>query len=360
MPPKRQPSSSAGGASKKAKKASPTEEDTWEPPCSARWSAVSASKNAAGDYWTRCKDRTRAYSYYTLCKPLWEDNEDDDDDDDNDKDKEDNGAGYFKFENQWLHVGVRIPDNFDMYVFNKYMYYGMLEIVQNMFVDFKEAEDDWHQQWAVCEGLMQFLNTQLGAGVSRMDTETVHDTYLLIGRMFLAMLARLDSLDLLSGDSEVKSLGCTMALYMQMADEWRGENILPEDDRKEYKAKKALQPAYFDDAILSYAVKRNITMRGPDKIQELIDDAEPEPELPAKDAKDPWAFKRQYTKYSNEYAQLVTSMIGKRKSGGMGGDALDFTTWSSAERKAHHFDKKDPLKKKDLDNLKDGMIMQMM
>lgn len=45
--------------------------------------------------------------------------------------------------------------------------------------------------------------------------------------------------------------------------------------------------------------------------------------------------------------------------GPIGGDQYDITTWSSAERKKHSFDKKDPLDKKMIKALKQGLVMQL-
>jgi hypothetical protein len=43
----------------------------------------------------------------------------------------------------------------------------------------------------------------------------------------------------------------------------------------------------------------------------------------------------------------------------LGGDSLDLTTWSSAERKAHSFEKKDPLGKEIMDAIKKGEVLQV-
>lgn len=41
----------------------------------------------------------------------------------------------------------------------------------------------------------------------------------------------------------------------------------------------------------------------------------------------------------------------------IGGDGLDISTWSNAERRHYAFDKKDPLPKDTVKNLKEGLVL---
>jgi len=117
------------------------------------------------------------------------DDEDDDDEDDDDEDDDENNdepprqrcdggkkclcnklaadhpdhawtitrAGHELLLTQHIHAQLRCPDNFDMYTFNDHHGYGMLEVIQNLVLDFVEAEGNWHEQWAVCEALVMFM-----------------------------------------------------------------------------------------------------------------------------------------------------------------------------------------------------------
>jgi hypothetical protein len=171
--------------------------------------------------------------------------------------------------------------------------------------------------------------------------------------MFLTMLAQLDDLGLLGDATEVKSLGCTMAMYIKLAVDMRESNALSDAPRKKYSGSKALQPDYFEDAILSYANKRGVMLCGPDNIDELVAEAVGEVELPKKNAKDPWRWEAEFKKYKKANRdQHGVSMVG--------GDRLDITTFSSAERKAASFKKKDPLGKKEMDAIKNGLILQFL
>jgi hypothetical protein len=56
-------------------------------------------------------------------------------------------------------------------------------------------------------------------------------------------------------------------------------------------------------------------------------------------------------------ARMVGS-AGNRTTVVIGGDSLDITTWTSAERKKKAYDKKDPLGK-EIDAIKEGLILDL-
>jgi len=169
------------------------------------------------------------------------------------------------------------------------------------------------------------------------------------------MLAQLDDLGLMGDGTEVKSLGCTMAMYIALAAEMREFGVLGRSRRK-YTGKKALQPDFFDDAVLSYANKRGVTLRGSPNIEELVADLVADVELPQKNAKDPWAWKAEFKKYEKMYAGVAPYV---KATASIGGDSLDITTWSAAQRKQASFDKKDPIGKASMDAIKKGLVMQL-
>ncbi|KAI0198763.1 hypothetical protein F4808DRAFT_251282 [Astrocystis sublimbata] len=377
----------------------------YKPPRSARWEKVSASANLETDYRMVWRDEKKAYRYITLCKAWYakdyESEEEsargphagkysdpdvegagDEYDEDSSKrtaprcGKENcvcfkavpaksnpehpwvvSWAGFSMFNTLFTHSMLRNPDYFSMYTFNDHAGYGSLEILQNLLLDFEAAAkegrgDGWREQWAVCECAAHWILHQEGGQFTQIDDgEAVLETLRLIGRMFLAMLAQLDAMSLLGDTTVVKSLGCTMAMYMDLASEFRKTNALDDAPRETTAAKaKKLQPDYFEDAVLAYANKRGITLRGPEDIEDIKAEAEPlagKIELPAAGAKDPWGFKSELTKY-------------KKTNGGLiGGDKYDVTTMTSAERKAKSFEKKDPIDKKMQDAIKEGLVMTM-
>ncbi|KAI0025867.1 hypothetical protein F4780DRAFT_233434 [Xylariomycetidae sp. FL0641] len=379
MPPKRAAQEDGAAANKKAKTASDDESEMPAP--SKRWSAVSGSANADSDYRTTWTKPEKWYSYITFCGPPGVSSDDEDEDEDEEDEDEDDEiregcgkkdcvcqkpssdnpdhpwhvskAGYRKFNTQFIFHQLRDPDNFDMYTFNDHSAYGALETLENLVLDFNEAaERGWKEQWAVCEGLALWLTSD-GYTFTRIDDgDRANDMMRLIGHMFLYMLAQLDRQNLVGDGTEVKSLGCFMALYIHIIEDMRRYGILELEEAEEEDTKK-FDPVRPDDAILSYANKRGVTLRGPHNIDKLVANLDGEVELPEAQAKDPWGFQAAFKEYEGK--QGTAEISGRPAS--IGGDALDITTWTSAERKAQSFTKKDPLGKKEIKAIKNGLVM---
>lgn len=144
----------------------------------------------------------------------------------------------------------------------------------------------------------------------------------LVGRMFLDMLARLDSQGLVGDATDVKSLGTIMAIYIHIVPGLREVGILDGDDEK---AGNVFQPEHFDNAILSYANKRGVTLQGPKNIDEITANLTGDVELPGNGASDPWGWKAKLKKYEKRYAGSAP-YTGRKKTSAIGGDALDITT----------------------------------
>lgn len=198
MPPKRAAPSSAATTGSKAKKSKLNGSDGVPvQPRNKRWAAVSGSANADQEYREFVeKDPVKAYSYICICVPSFDMKSDDEDEEESDNGADGpaqpstkcdggktcfclkaaskhpqhgwklSGAGFRKYFTQSIHSGLRCPDNFDMYTFNDHHGYGTLEVVQNLFLDFVEAENNWKEQWAACEGTAMFL--LLGDGYAQM------------------------------------------------------------------------------------------------------------------------------------------------------------------------------------------------
>lgn len=191
--------------------------------------------------------------------------------------------------------------------------------------------------------------------MSRIDDGEQADLFAkLIGRLFLTMLARLEAQKLLSETSDVKNLGLIMALFIKVASNLRSGSLL-EDDDEETNARPSSftwSPAKFDDYINAYAAKFGITLHGPDDMDGLTAELDTDVSLPA--AEESWGWAQAFKSYQKNHGG--SPPIGRSKSG-IGGDALDITTWTSAERKQYSFDKKDPIKAAELKALKEGKVM---
>ncbi|KAH2923232.1 hypothetical protein KXW15_004449 [Aspergillus fumigatus] len=214
--------------------------------------------------------------------------------------------------------------------------YGALEVVQNLFIDYVEAMYDWKEQWAVCEAsAMLYMSDALGPlntadpplfDYSIDDSSAVYATLVLAGRTFLAMLAQLEHLDLLKPDSETFTF----------------------------------VRSNFPSHILAYAKKYNIKLVGPTDIDEVVEDLEDGAELPERDEKpfgDPWNLSGATEEYFDNYTGYYDGRKGWKTR--PGGDTLDITTWSSADRKKASFDGKDPLGKEERDAIKKGLVMSL-
>lgn len=170
------------------------------------------------------------------------------------------------------------------------------------------------------------------------------------------MLARLEAKNLLSDGSEVKNLGLIMGLYIRLAATMRDGSLL-EDNGVEINKKPAFtwKPSRFDDYIHAYANKFGITLRGVDNLDEVTAELEDVSVIISDEAA--WGWTDSFKSYSKDYAR--GSPMGGSKAK-IGGDQFDITAWSSAERKAHSFNNKDPLTKQDRDALKAGMVLSIM
>lgn len=171
------------------------------------------------------------------------------------------------------------------------------------------------------------------------------------------MLSRLEAKGLLSDGSEVKNLGLVMALYIKLADSIRKGCLLEEETAENNSRPDRFRwiPSRFENYINAFALKFGITLQGLDDIDELTANLDIDVLLPADEAS--WDWERAFKSYCKLYA--MAPPVGGAKAM-IGGDQLDITTWSSAERKRFHFHKKDPLTKKDIDAMKQGLVMHMM
>ncbi|KAJ6136134.1 hypothetical protein N7512_001294 [Penicillium capsulatum] len=51
----------------------------------------------------------------------------------------------------------RIPDMFDVYMYNDFHSYGIIELTMNVLLDFYLAKDDLKVQWSLCEAVALFF-----------------------------------------------------------------------------------------------------------------------------------------------------------------------------------------------------------
>ncbi|KAK3332601.1 hypothetical protein B0T19DRAFT_457490 [Cercophora scortea] len=385
MPPKRAPPAASGTAKKSRPStdgtdgAETSEHSHPDIPRSKRWATVSASANTDIEYKMATHNPITAYEYVCICKAPFPDGEDEDEDEDEEADKDDDAknhpdhpwkltvAGKAKTFNMRSHCDLRDPDNFNMYTFNDHMGYGVVEVIQNIFLDYEEAAGNWKEQWAICEGLAFFMPTGFADPIVGIDDgELAGATFELTGRLFVSTLAHLERENQLSKDSEVKNLGLIMALFLKLVHDHkdygffessRAESIGPAKDKKKW------SPHRFVDQVVSYAHKYDIAITGPKNAAEMVADCKMDAALPLPESNtakaDVFGFAKALKNYTNKHGG-VCAFLSPRKEGAttrIGGDYLDITSWTPAERKKHAFNKKDPLGKKEIDAIKEGLVL---
>ncbi|EJP61470.1 uncharacterized protein BBA_09606 [Beauveria bassiana ARSEF 2860] len=313
-----------------------------------RWSTISASANAEAEYRTVYDDPSTAHDcdggISCLCQKLasqpyghpWIVSR----------------AGYRKFLTQHLHSYLRNPDFFDMYTFNDHYGYGQLEMMQNLLLDFADADPLWREQWAIVEGAVLWLLDVESTPMLQIGTgHDLVDIFDLIGRMFVAMVARLERENLLS---EIPSLGAVMSMFVGLFTRLRKFDIV-EKTRKitgasDYDARRLAS------YVLAYSKQYNITLTSYVDSEAYQEDwGEIKLPTPTMNKNDPWGFfgavRRYHKRHSKGMAFHYCGFVG------IGGDALDITTWKSDERLAKSLSKKDPLEKEDIDAIKQGLVL---
>lgn len=192
MPPRKRASSGSAQQSKQPKNAKTNNQEKPESsakaPSSKRWTKTCVSANLDANYSEYLtKKADTAFSFICFCPPHHLKDDDDDEDEDEEEgesDEEDtkyrcdNGetclcakpaaehpehpwaitnAGVRKLSDIHVHVSIRCPDLFDLYLYNDFAGYGLIEVLQNLVLDFVEAEANWKEQWAVCEAAAHFI-----------------------------------------------------------------------------------------------------------------------------------------------------------------------------------------------------------
>ncbi|KAK4201329.1 hypothetical protein QBC40DRAFT_324460 [Triangularia verruculosa] len=268
------------------------------------------------------------------------------------------------------HCEVRDPDNFRMYTFNDHSAYGALQVLENLILDYEEA-DSWQERWAVCEAMGSFLKTDYVL-TSIDDGFQAMAIWKLMGRLFLSQLAEFERDGLLTKDGPVKNLGFIMAVWMTIPSDMRPYGILDDSSIESLgpaKDKKKWTPHSFDEQILAYARKYDIDLKGPHNLDDVIQEVEgegeadlPKPESNTEKA-DVFGYKKDLTKYKQKHGGGTSFMStfgrGSQRApkSVIGGDSLDITSWTSAERKKAAFNKKDPLSAKELQMIREGCVM---
>lgn len=62
-------------------------------------------------------------------------------------------AGHAKLRTTLIQLSLRDPDSMNMYTYNDHVGYGIMEVIENLLLDFDEAKskDNLEEQWVICE-----------------------------------------------------------------------------------------------------------------------------------------------------------------------------------------------------------------
>lgn len=176
----------------------------------------------------------------------------------------------------------------------------------------------------------------------------------MVGRMLLTMVARLDREGVMG---DVPNLGTMMAVWLRLAHESRENGLLEEGEEKVPGAFN-YDTGHFDDYVLAYARKHNITLRGPKGLEGFIAECDDKVKLPKSthNKNDPWGYGNAFKLLSKQHAGVSPDRGGRSI---LGGDHYDITTWTSVQRKSAAFDNRDPLGRREKEAIKKGMIMRL-
>ncbi|GAB1316843.1 hypothetical protein MFIFM68171_07053 [Madurella fahalii] len=354
-----------------------------------RWAPVSGSANIDTAYRNIWNKPGEAYRYICWCQlpfPRDDDGEDEEDCEDAGEDEDAGDAGKKKRcdggktclclkpaqdhpDHQWITtyacrrkffaqnamLELRCPDNFRMHTYQDHEGYGVVEMIENLLLDFVEVDGNWREQWVVCETLAFFLQTDMIEPMMMVDDpDSIRALIRLVGRTFLAMLARLEREQRLVANSEVRNLALIMSMFAKIADEMRISDLLErgEEDTIELEGTDGETQTFtfhldnFDDCILGYAERHNIVLPGESDVEGMGE------KCPIPTREDPWNTAAAFKEYEKEFGRSD----GTRQPA-IGGDRFDITTWSSAERRGHSLTGRDPLSKREIAALKMGLVM---
>ncbi|KAK4207749.1 hypothetical protein QBC37DRAFT_379782 [Rhypophila decipiens] len=276
---------------------------------------------------------------------------------------------------QWQ---LRDPPNFHAHTFGEHEGYGVVEVIQNLVLDFEDAgaAGNWREQYAICEAIAFFMMTELSypATAAIDDPVLASRTHALVGRMFLSMLAQLDSNGLLTSTSSILNLGLIMAFYIVAAGFRRasfkilkGSNTEPLRDATDDNRKWC--PDRFDDHSFAYAKKRGIKLARIGYVGIVLSSFDMKPLAVVSNppttagSTDPFGFAKELESYKKRYAGLGAKLVKRhhRPAGtwvGIGGDHFDFTTWTSDERKKASYMGRDPMGQRGMDAIAEGKIFR--
>lgn len=114
-------------------------------------------------------------------------------------------------------ASYRDPDKFDLNVYTDDHAYGVLEVLENLLIDFNKAQKSTlEERWSIVAAMSHWLNTDDGdLWLSIDDGDRTGETAGVVGAALLSTLNEMDKKGELKGNSKFIDLGLVMALYLK-------------------------------------------------------------------------------------------------------------------------------------------------
>lgn len=220
-----------------------------------------------------------------------------------------------------------------MYIYNDFHGYGLVELIENLLIEFNEAygKKDVEKMWCVAAVMAHWLNHPgTDPWLSIDDGERTEETFGVIGCMLLTVLDFIEREKELKADSKFHDLGLIMTLFIKSA-------IAP----AEIPLEAGLE---WREAVVAYSklAKIDLAKVGVDGMAEPLKEFTKVPALKSKETADRWSWKKMFKNLDKEYK--------------IGGNQFDIVAMSRKERAEHAFDKKDPLGDVSDETLRDGLL----
>lgn len=268
-------------------------------------------------------------------------------------------AAKFKYHTMLIMCDSRDPSLWSMDTFDDHAAYGTLEVIQNAVLDFEHTLEV-RDRWTICEALGFFMPSDYGA--KRLNTLSdrayVQQTILLLGRMFLEMLAHAHEKNALTSyQCSIPNLDIIAALFLQLPSLFNLPSKPPGSEPFQHWRRDVQKPAWnpnlFQNYIYAYTLKFSIPLRGPKNLDQITSGCDPDVNLPEQVTEsedlDPFGFLPALDKYRRDWGWRLKRMSPREDKESLlweeiGRDWLDITTWSPEAKKKASNDGKDPVK----------------
>ncbi|KAM0260082.1 hypothetical protein ACHAQJ_003007 [Trichoderma viride] len=216
----------------------------------------------------------------------------------------------------WLmEILKRDQDGFCMHIYNDFTYYGTIEVLENLFVNFEKVHKRKShtplELWQELEGLALILNSSFVEMELCDDSDRCGQILELIGFMTLTVIASLQKQGLFAQDSQIPNIALMLALLVKYAWTTNAHGGVWDDE------------ITWIFSVLKHAEDANITLSGPAKFAEILE------EMKDTALEQTTASRKKWTK--STFAKKFASY------GSRGGNEFDIAKMPAAQRKEYSF-----------------------